>query len=243
VALLLFSPLTVALPIMTTLNPSVTTTYTTSEEITTTYTSYSAQTFFASTKELTLVQVPIHIPPKIVGFIAPKGRCSQYIYPLTVNAGTILNLVLTSTQPANIYLMPTYAYQTTSDGCELSISTPPLMWQANFTAYTLHWTAPQNGVFYLILAGPTTIIMLHDEGSTQPVQEVANVTYAASSQTHFDVYLATNTQTYATTFTHSLYAEKQALLGLGALAFLVAISCLGIMKVALTRRRRTLRGN
>jgi hypothetical protein len=222
---------------MTSLNPTVTATYTTTEATTFTYTSSLEQTYYATTNANTLVQAPFSLTPKIVGFVAPKGKCSQYTFPVSLTAGTILNLAMTSTNPANLYLLPTYLFQTTPDGCQLSIPTAALLYQANFTQYLLHWTAPQDGVFYIILTGPTTIIMLSNRGSTQPVKQLANVTYATSTQTHFDVYLATATQTVSTTSTHPLYFEPQSVPGLEFLTLLTLVACAGLAGIAIYRRR------
>jgi len=203
VALLLLSPLTLLALVA---HPVVITTYTTYQETTVTYTSAaSTRTYYASTKANTLVQTPINLPPKVVGFVAHNGKCGQYTYPLTVISGTILNLKMTATEPINVYLLSTYQFQTSPDGCTLAVI--PLLFEANFTAFTLHWVAPTNGVFYIILTGPTTIITLIDQGSSQPVQELANVTYATSTQTNFQPYTSTSTSTYATTTSTAFYLD------------------------------------
>jgi hypothetical protein len=204
VALLLISPLTLALPLIS--QTTATTTYTTSQETTLTYTSAATtQIYYASTQRSTLVQTPIDLPPKVVGFIAPKGRCSQYTYPVTVLSGTILDIKVTAAQPINVYLLPTYQFLTSPNGCTVTVT--PLLFEANFTAYTLHWVAPANGVFYIILTGPTTIIMLTDQGSSQPTQKLANVTYATSTETSFEPYLSTSTSIYTATMTTPFYAN------------------------------------
>jgi hypothetical protein len=220
---------------MTTLNPAVTTTYTSSEEQTLTYTSAATQTYYGSTTGTALIQAPIDLPPKVIGFVAPKGKCSEYTYPVTVTSGTILNVGMTSTNPANVYLLPTYTYQTSPDGCELTV--PTLLFEANFTAYTLRWTAPEAGVFYIILTGPTTIIMLTDQGSSQPVKEPANMTYASSTLTSFQDYLSTSTASYTTTSTRPLYLQPQTLSGLQILTFLGLIACFGLGEIVVWRRK------
>jgi len=241
VALLLLSPLTLALPLIPNLSPAATTTYTVSEERTVTDTSFGTQIYYGSTTETALIQAPIDLPAKVVGFVAPKGKCSQYTYPVTVTSGSNLNLEMTSTYPANIYLLPTYAYQTSPDGCELTVPVPVLLFQANFTAYTLHWTAPETGTFYIILTGPTTIIMLTDEGSSQPVNELANITYAASTQTSLQDYESTtlSTVTYTTTSNQPFDIQPQTIPGLEALTVLGLIVCLSIGMFAVAHRRRS----
>ena len=236
VALLLLSPLTLALPMVTPLNQAATTTYTSSTVQTLTYASAVAQTFYASTTGIALVQTPMDLTPKIIGFMAPAGKCSQFAYPVTVKAGSILNVGLTSTNPANVYLLPTYVYQTSSDGCV--VTAPALLFDANFTTYTLHWAAPGDGVFYIVLTGPTAIIMLRDEGSTQPVQQLENMTYASSTSTSLDDYFLTNTVAYTNMLTHPLYFQPQTLPGLWVLASLLIAVSLGFAGLLIVRGRR-----
>jgi len=239
VALLLLSPLTLVLPLMPILNPAATTTYTSSLEQTVSYASVVTQTYYGSTTGTALVQAPLYLPPKIVGFMAPKGKCSQYIYPVTVTTGSVLNLEMTSTYPANAYLLPTYTYQTSTDGCELTV--PALVFQTNFTAYTLRWTAPESGTFYVILTGPTTVIMLTDSGSSQPVEELANITYVMSTQTSFQNYAVTSQSalTYTTTSNQPLdIHQPRTFLGLEVVAMFGLITCLGVTLIAIIRWRR-----
>jgi len=240
VALLLLSPLTIALPLIPNLSPAATTAYTALNDTVLTYTSAATQTYYRSTMGTALIQAPIDLPPKVVGFIAPKGRCSQYTYPLTVTSGSVLNLQLTSTNPANMYLLPTYAYETSPDGCELTVPASALLFQTNFTAYTLRWTAPENGMFYIILTGPTTVITLTDEGSSQPVLEPSNITYALSTQTSVQDYVSTrlSTATYTATSMQPFYLQKQTRAALGVLTLLGLIACLSVTVFAEAQRRR-----
>ena len=237
-AMLLLAPLTATLPVMTNLNQSLTTTYTVSEENTVTSTSAIIQTYYGSTTGMALIQAPINLPPEVVGFAAPKGKCSQYTYPVSVKSGTILNVEMTSTYPANVYLLPSYTYQTSSDGCEITLPAEALVFQANFTTYTLQWTAPENGTFYILLTGPNTIIIMNDQGSTKPVQQDATITYATSTETNFNDYSSTSTTTYTTTSidAHPLYLQPPTLSSLEIVGLLV--TCLGIILVAVLSRRR-----
>ena len=239
VALLLLSPLTATVPFLT--GSAVTTTYTATQEQASTYTSATTQTYYGSTEGPALIQTPFNLTPKVVGFVAPKGKCSQYIYPLTVTSGTIVNLGMTSTYPANLYLLPTYAYQTSPDGCDITNPPSALLSAINFTTYLLHWTAPIDGTFYLILTGPTTMILLMNEGSTQPVQELANITYATSTQTDFNNYLATSTATYTTTTVSEQQFYIQPHIGSASalVAFLTLIACFGVGLITVVRRRRS----
>ena len=234
VALILLTPLTITLPL--TLTSSTSTTYTTSAETTITTTSIVLRTYFGSAQGTELVQTPMNLPPEGIGFVAPEGKCSQYTLPVTVTSGTTLNLKMTSTNPANLYLLPTYVFQTSPNGCNLVGSA--ILSVSNFTAYTMHWTSPEDGIFYILLTGPNTIIILNDQGSTSPVKQIATIPYATSTETAFNDYSSTRTTTYTstTTDTKPLYLQSPTLSSLEIVGLL--ITCLGIMLVAVYRGRR-----
>ena len=164
--------------------------------MTATYTSTVLDTTVASTSGYGTVQQPVNISPLGVGFMAPEGKCSQETIPLTVKAGTTLSLELTSANPANLYLLPTYTYQTTPNGCDLIGST--LLTANNFTDYKLHWTATTDGTVYLLLTGPNTIVIMRDAGSSEPVQEFATTTYTRTERS-LDLQSSTNVANYTTT--------------------------------------------
>lgn len=235
VALILLFPLTITLPI-TTFTSSHSTSYTTSEETTLTATSVVLRTYFGSTKGTTLVQAPMGLPPRVIGFMAPKGKCSQFTLPVSVTSGSILNLKLTSSNPASLYLLPSYTFQTSPDGC--SLVSGALLTESNFTAYVMKWAAPEDGVVYLLFTGPTTIIMLNDVGSTHPVKQNGTVTFATSTETNFNDYSSTSTTSYTTTITSAgpLYLQPPTLPSLGIVG--LAIACLAIILIAIFRRRR-----
>jgi hypothetical protein len=172
--------------------------------------------------------------------MAPKGRCSQYVYPVTLANGAVLNLKIASTYPANVYLLSTYTYQSSADGCELTSPASALRFQANFTDYTLHWTAPESGTFYVVLTGPTTIIMLRDAGSSQPVEGPANITYAVSTETSFQDYKVTSLDhvTYTTTSSQPFDVQPRTFQGLEALALFGLIASLGVAIVPRLLMRR-----
>jgi hypothetical protein len=240
VALLLLSPLTIALPFMSALKAPATNTYTSMEEETLTYASTATQTYYGSTTGTALVQAPLDLPAKVVGFMTPKGKCSQYTYAVTVHSGSILNIEVTSTNPANLYLLPTYTYQTSANGCELTAPTNELAFQGNFTEYTLRWTAPEGGTFYIILTGPTTVIMLEDAGSSQPVKELANMTYAMSTETSFQNYAVKNQSvlTFTTTSNQPLDLQQPpTLLGLEFLTLFGLVVCLAITGIDVAKGR------
>jgi len=235
VALILLTPLTLTIP-LTALTLNQSTSYTTSQETTVTATSIVLRTYFGSTQETALVQVPMNLPPRVIGFMAPKGKCSQFTLPVTVTSGSILNLKMTSSNPANLYLLPTYTFQTSPNGC--SLVGGALLAANNFTAYTLRWTAPEDGVFYILFTGPTTIIMLDDGGSTHPVKQNATIPYATSTETNLIDYSSTRTNTYTTTTIDAqpLYLQPPTLTSLEIVGLMIA--ALGVTLVAIFMRRR-----
>ena len=221
VALILLTPLTILVPFSNSL--PVTTTYVTSERTATaTYTSTVFATSFISTTGTMAVQIPVSIPSQGVGFMAAKGKCSQFTMPLAVNAGTNLNLELTSTNPANLYLLPTNQFQTSPNGCNVIGSS--LMSENNFTAYTLQWTATENGTVYLLLTGPNTVIILRDDGSKESVEQLATTTYA-STETNLNLYSSVDIANYTTTKTgvSQPYLPPPLSSELSIIAFLIAL--------------------
>jgi len=203
IVLLMLSPLAVLMPFS---NPGPTTSTTFMVAETTargSYTSTAFDTSLVSTTGTMVVDTPVNIPPKGVGFMAPRGKCSQFLLPVTVSPGVTLNLRLTSTNPANLYLLANETYQTSANGCALLGSS--LLAENNFTAYTLHWTATQNDTVYLLLTGPSTILILADDGSSQAVQELATRTYA-SIEINLDVYSSATVVDYTTSTTVAIPA-------------------------------------
>jgi len=240
VAVILLTPLTILLP-FSNFVPVTTTTYVTSERTTTAiYTSTAFDTSFVSTTGTMMVQTPMSISPQAVGFMAPKGKCSQFTMPLTMKPGTTLSLELTSENPANLYLLPTNTFQTSPDGCALIGSS--LLTESNFTAYTLQWTSSEGGTVYLLLTGPNTIIILRNHGSTESVQQLATVTYA-STETNVNLYPSTSIANYTT----ATSASQPSLLPpldseASFVAFLIAL--LGpIILLASTKRLAKLKGH
>ena len=156
--------------------------------------------------------------------MAPKGKCSQFTMPLRVNSGTNLVLELTSTNPANLYLLPIETFQTSSNGCDLIGNS--LLTANNFTSYILRWTANKEGAVYLLLTGPNTIIILRDHGSTESVERLATMTYA-STETNLNLYsstkIANSTTTTTTTSAYHPYLPPSLRFELSTVAFLVAL--------------------
>lgn len=230
----MLSPLAAGFSLIPSLTNTIPVVRTVSAETTVTYTSASTSTDFGSTVGPTLALTSLNLPGRVVGFVAPPGKCSQYTLPVTVTNGTVLSLRVTSSNPANIYLLTTYMFQASANGCGLSV--PALLTELNFTAYALHWVAPANGTFYIVLTGPTTLIMLTDQGSSTPVYEMENMTYAMSTQTSFQDYSATSTLTYTTTSqTQPLYLQPRVESGLAVVG--VIILCFGLAIFAFKRRR------
>lgn len=84
-ALILLSPITAFLPSIA--SPTATTSLAT-HEINLTYTSKVFTTYFGSTLGTTVGKAPLNFPPRGIGFVAPKGECSQYTLPVTVSWNT-----------------------------------------------------------------------------------------------------------------------------------------------------------
>lgn len=241
VALLLLSPLAVLLPFTSAVSSPATNTFTSLEEQIVTYASTTTQTYYGSTTGNALVQSPLDLPAKVVGFMAPKGKCSQYIYPVTIPTGSILKLEVTSSNPANFYLLPTYTYHTSADGCELTAPTSDLVFQSNFTDYALRWTAPEDGTFYIVLTGPTTVITLTDAGSSQAVNELTNLTYAMSTQTSIQNYAAPSQSalTYTTISNQPLSIHQPpTVLRLEVLTLFGLVACLAVTAIGVVQKRR-----
>ena len=199
VAIILLSPITAMLPNITNPGSATSSTSVISNETTLTYTTTSMKTYFKSTSGTTTAQSSAVFPPRGIGFVAPKGRCAQFSLPVSVTLGTTLNVQMMSNLPTNLYLLPAYVFQVSPNGCIITGNV--ILSESNFTAYTLHWSAPEDGTFYLIFTAPTTVLILMDHGSTKPVQERANITIATSTETSDWLYSATTTQTYTTTTT------------------------------------------
>jgi len=154
--------------------------------------------------------------------MAPKGKCSQFKMPLPVKSGTNLNLQLTSTNPANLYLLPTETFQTSADGCSLIGSS--ILTANNFTSYNLQWTATGDSTVYLLLIGPNTIILVRDHGSTVSVEQLATMIYASTEtnpQLYSSIDIANYTATATTTSTSHTYFPPSIPYALSFVAILV----------------------
>jgi len=207
VLLIFLSPLTALLPFTGFTSPANPIAHVTAEA-TATYTSTSMKTYFGSTTGPTVVQEPVNFSSRVIGFIAPKGKCAQFSLPVTVTLNTTLNVQMASNNPANFYLLPSYVLQPSSNSC--GIVGNAILTALNFTQYVLHWTAQADGTIYFIFTGPTTVIMLTDHGSVKPVLQTGNVTFATSTETNVQVYSQTGTTIYKNTATPPLYLQLAA---------------------------------
>ena len=206
-AFILVSPLTALLPFTGFTSPANSSAPVTSEA-TVTYTSTSMSTHFGSTTGPTVVQEPVNFSSRVIGFIAPKGKCAEFSLPVTVTSNTTLNVKMTSNNPANFYLLPSYVPQASTDSC--GIMGDAILTALNFTQFILHWTAQADGTFYFIFTGPTTVIVLTDHGSVKPVLQTGNVTFATSTETGLQVYSKTTTTSYTNTATPPVYLQLAA---------------------------------
>lgn len=173
-----------------------------------TYTSTSMKTDFGSTIGPTFMEEPVSFPPRVIGFIAPKGKCAQFSLPVTVASNTTLNVEFSSNNPANFYLLPAYTAQASSNTC--IVIGDVILSALNFTKFTLHWTAQADGTFYFIFTGPTAVIVLADRGSMKPAPKTGIVTFATSTETNLQVYPETTTTTYTDNATPPVYLQLTA---------------------------------
>lgn len=230
VAIILLSPLTAVLPNITNVGSATSSTSVVSNETTLTFTTTSMKTYFKSTSGTTTAQLPAAFPSRGIGFVAPKGRCAQFSLPVSAMSGTTLNVQMTSNLPTNFYLLPAYVFQVSPNGC--IITGDVILSESNFTAYTLHWSAPQDGTFYLIFTAPTTVLILMDYGSTKPVPQTANITIATSTETIDWPYSVTTAQTYTiTTTAEPFYLQPSGQYGpLVGVILLLSITLILLMK-------------
>ena len=225
-----------------------TTVMVTERTATASYTSTAFHTSVVSTTGTMIVNTPVSIPSQGVGFMVPKGKCSQFLMPVTVSSGVTLDLILTSTNPANLYLLANETYQTSANGCALVGSS--LLAENNFTTYTLHWTATQNSTVYILLTGPSTIIILADDGSAQAIQQRATRTYA-SVQMNLDAYSSATIVNYTTSTTIPIpptpYYRSPQRLDLSLMVFITALGSILVVGskknlATLERLRKKLNG-
>ena len=107
VFLILLSPMAV-LPLAQVIGPSTTSTEVKSFDNTLTYTSSNVQTQYGTTQAMISAETAFSFQPEVIGVMAPQGKCAVFSLPVTVKSGTSLNIEMTSNQPANFYLFPSY---------------------------------------------------------------------------------------------------------------------------------------
>ena len=112
---------------------------------------------------------------------------------------------MTANNPVNFYLFSDYP-SVGSGSCK--VSSNPIVAEDNFTDFTLHWTAPEDGIFYFIFTGPTAVILLIDHGSVGPVEQSATITYPTSIETMLSTYATTATLSSTVTITTPLYLQN-----------------------------------
>jgi len=230
VIIILFSPIAILMPFWNSA-PAASTTYVVVQRTAiATYTSTAFDTSMVSTVTTATSHTPVSIPSQGLGFIASKGKCSQFMMPITVKSGITLSLDVSSTNPANLYLLPSETYLASPNGCGL-VEGSPLVAKNNFTTYTLRWTASENCTVYLLLTGPSTVIILMNHGSAQAVQQIATATYV-STETNLSLYSSVKIADYTTSttiLTPSLYYLSLQRIDLSLLACIIACSTLLIL--------------
>jgi hypothetical protein len=228
--LMLLSPVTaVQLAKLVASNKEVT--QATTIEMTLTYGSANMRTYFESSIGTTLAGQPLNLPTRVIGFMTPAGKCSVYSLPVTVTSGTILSMKITANNHVNLYLFsdfPPGGWPTVckEKGGMLNVD--------NFTDYTLRWTAPKNGTFYLVFTGPTAIILLTDVGSIKPIEQTATMTVPMGTETKFTLSTLTTAATSTMTISTPLYIQTTSLDG--ALIVGTVIAILVVALVLLSKR-------
>jgi len=229
IALVLLSPITAVLH---SFGQTISETVVRSATVTMSYTSTSYSTYFGSTNGTIISQESARVQPVGFGFVTVKGKCSQFSYPVTTTSGTRLNVQIQANSPVNLYVLPTYDFQLSPNGCTVIGNT--LLAENNFTTYLLHWTAPSDGTFYLIVTGSNAIVILMDDGSVKPVSQTGTVTVATSTEMGEVPYSTTTTETYkaATVSPFYLQPTNDYALIIGVVALL-----LGILLISIRKRR------
>ena len=221
--LMLLSPAT-AVPVAQVIGLKNMSEQVTASESTVAYTNIQMHTYYGSGSGTTLVQTAASFPERVIGFMAPQGKCALYSLPVTVTSGTSLSVRMTANAPVNLFILSAYPSGDLT-GCK--VSGTPLLSEANFTDFTLNWTAPEAGLFYFVFTGPTAVILLADHGSMQGVQQAATVTYPTSTQTNLSTYSEIITMSSTLTVTSPLYLQATTqnwMLIIGSVVLSIAIT-------------------
>ena len=219
VFLMMLSPVT-AVQVAKVVGLSTSTAQVTTNETTLTYSSANMETYFGSSVGTTLAGQPLNIPSRVIGFVAPAGRCSVYSVPITAASGTILSMKITANNPVNLYVFSDYPSGGWPSACKVSGS---ILSVDNFTDYALHWTAPENGTFYLVFTGPTATILLTDIASMKPIEQTATMTYPTNTETKLTFYTSTTSATSTMTVTTPLYLQSASANGVLIVGIVMAL--------------------
>jgi len=230
--LILLSPVT-ALPVAQVIGLKNVSARVIASESTLAYTNTLMHTYYGASNGTTLAQTAVSFPERVIGFMAPKGLCGFFSLPVPVKSGTLLTVEMTANNPVNFYLLSDYLANG-SGSCKVSKN--PIMAENNFTDFTLHWTAPEDGIFYFVFTGPTAVILLADHGSVRPVEESATITYPTSIETMLSTYSTTSTMSSTVTVTTPLYLKATSEHGLLIIGAIVASLALLLTVIAFARR-------
>lgn len=228
--LILLSPVT-AVPVAQVIGLKNVSTQVTTDESTLAYTNTLMHTYYGASNGTTVAQTAVSFPARVIGFMAPRGLCGFFSLPVPVKSGTLLTVEMTANNPVNFYLLSDYP-SSGSGSCK--VSSNPIVAENNFTDFTLHWTAPEDGIFYFVFTGPTGVILLADHGSVRPVEQSATITYPTSIETMLSTYSTTTTVSSTVTITTPLYLQATSQYGLLIIGVLIAL--LAIALIALARR-------
>jgi hypothetical protein len=228
--LILLSPVT-ALPVAQVIGLKNVSTRITADESTLAYTNTLLHTYYGASNGTTVAQTAVSFPARVIGFMAPRGVCGLFSLPVPVKSGTLLTVEMTANNPVNFYLLSDYP-SSGSGSCK--VSSNPIVAVNNFTDFTLHWTAPEDGIFYFVFTGPTAVILLTDHGSVRPVEQSATITYPTSIETMLSTYSTTTTLSSTVTITTPLYLQATSQYGL--LIIGVALLAITLTVFAFTRR-------
>jgi hypothetical protein len=100
----------------------------------------------------------------------------------------------------------------------------------------LHWTAPEDGIFYFVFTGPTAVILLTDHGSVRPVEQSATITYPTSIETMLSTYSTTTTLSSTVIITTPLYLQATSQYGLLIIGAIIALLAITLTMIAFARR-------
>ena len=193
------------------------------------------RTYYGLSTGITVGETSVSFPERIIGFVAPKGKCAFFSLPVNVTSGTSLIVEMTANFPVNLFILSDYPSGELI-GC--NVSATPIYMKANFTDFTLHWTAPINGIFYFVFTGPTAVVLLTNHGSMKQVAEAATITYPKSVGTELSTYSEIYTASSTTIITSPLdfrAAGQDWMLIIGAVILSMSVM---LMLSAFARRLR-----